>query len=65
MKKSVKFPNDRIVTALGIGTWHMGEDNTRRSAEISALDIELTDNELSILDGYYPEPIRKQPLDMI
>ncbi len=37
MNKTVKFPNGTTVTALGLGTWHMGEDNTRRNAEISAL----------------------------
>ncbi|MDE7349613.1 MAG: hypothetical protein K2N25_00985 [Muribaculaceae bacterium] len=25
------------MTSFGLGTWYMGEDNTRRSAEISAL----------------------------
>lgn len=50
MKKSVSFPNGNIR--------HV-ENN------IMASDIKLTDNELNILDRYFPKPMQKQSLDMI
>lgn len=35
--KTVVLPGGREVPALGLGTWKMGEDSRRRSAEIAAL----------------------------
>ena len=31
------FPDGTTVPAIGMGTWHMGEDPTRRGAEVAAL----------------------------
>ncbi|MEQ8305742.1 MAG: aldo/keto reductase [Hoeflea sp.] len=33
----VRFPDGTTVPALGLGTWHMGEDSARASDEIAAL----------------------------
>ena len=35
--KHVAFPDGSSVPAIGMGTWHMGEDPTRRGAEVEAL----------------------------
>ncbi len=35
--RHVTLPNGRRVPALGLGTWHMGEDSSRRAAEAAAL----------------------------
>lgn len=35
--KTVQFPNGRVISALGLGTWHMGENRSVRQAEVDAL----------------------------
>lgn len=35
--QQVSFPDGTAVPALGQGTWMMGEDRSKRSAEIAAL----------------------------
>lgn len=35
--KSISFPDGRMVPAIGMGTWHMGEDPALRNAEVEAL----------------------------
>lgn len=37
MKKTIGFPNNREVVNLGQGTWRMGENESKREAEIQAL----------------------------
>jgi diketogulonate reductase-like aldo/keto reductase len=44
--KTVQLPNGRVIAALGLGTWHMGENRSARQAEVDALrtgiDLGLT-----------------------
>src|SRR4051812_39344829 len=35
--KTVALPNGKIVPAIGIGTWKMGEDASQRTAELTSL----------------------------
>jgi Aldo/keto reductases, related to diketogulonate reductase len=39
--KQVTFPSGRAVPALGLGTWHMGEDRRRHAEEVAALKLGL------------------------
>jgi diketogulonate reductase-like aldo/keto reductase len=47
--RHVTLPNGRAVPALGLGTWHMGEDTRQRGAEVRALQAGL-DLGLSLID---------------
>jgi len=47
--RSLPLPSGRRVPALGLGTWHMGEDRARRRAEVAALRLGL-DLGLSLVD---------------
>lgn len=49
MKRTVKFKNGQSVPALGMGTWNMGDDATRRSDEIASLRAGL-DLGLNVID---------------
>ncbi|MFT8719984.1 aldo/keto reductase [Acetobacter sp.] len=49
MKRTVKFKNGQSVPALGMGTWNMGDDATRRSDEIASLRTGL-DLGLNVID---------------
>ncbi len=37
LSKTVQLPNGRSIPALGLGTWHMGENRSTRQAEADAL----------------------------
>jgi len=39
--KTVRLPSGEQVPALGLGTWHMGENARRRAAEVAALELGL------------------------
>jgi len=39
--RSVKFPSGDVVPALGLGTWHMGEDPRRHDDEIAAVRLAI------------------------
>jgi len=39
--KTVSFPSGRAVPALGLGTWNMGEDPSRKQDEVRALQLGL------------------------
>jgi diketogulonate reductase-like aldo/keto reductase len=47
--RTVTLPNGRRVPALGLGTWHMGEDSRQRAAEVAALRTGL-DLGLALID---------------
>jgi diketogulonate reductase-like aldo/keto reductase len=47
--KTVLLPSGERVPALGQGTWHMGDDRTRRAEEIAALRLGL-DLGLTLID---------------
>jgi diketogulonate reductase-like aldo/keto reductase len=47
--RTVTLPNGRLVPALGLGTWHMGEDGRQRAAEVAALRAGL-DLGLALID---------------
>jgi diketogulonate reductase-like aldo/keto reductase len=47
--RHVTLPNGRRVPALGLGTWHMGEDSRQRGAEAAALRAGL-DLGLALID---------------
>jgi diketogulonate reductase-like aldo/keto reductase len=47
--RHVTLPNGRTVPALGLGTWHMGENARQRSAEVRALQAGL-DLGLGLID---------------
>jgi diketogulonate reductase-like aldo/keto reductase len=47
--RHVTLPNSRVVPQLGLGTWHMGEASTQRSAEVRALRAGL-DLGLTLID---------------
>jgi diketogulonate reductase-like aldo/keto reductase len=47
--RRVTLPNGRRVPALGLGTWHMGEDSRQRGAEATALRAGL-DLGLTLID---------------
>jgi diketogulonate reductase-like aldo/keto reductase len=47
--RHVTLPNGRRVPALGLGTWHMGEDSRQRAAEATALRAGL-DLGLTLID---------------
>jgi diketogulonate reductase-like aldo/keto reductase len=47
--RTVTLPNGRRVAALGLGTWHMGEDSRQRAAEVAALRAGL-DLGLALID---------------
>jgi diketogulonate reductase-like aldo/keto reductase len=47
--RNVTLPNGRHVPALGLGTWHMGEDSRQRGAEAAALRTGL-DLGLTLID---------------
>jgi diketogulonate reductase-like aldo/keto reductase len=47
--RTVTLPNGRQVPALGLGTWHMGEDGRQRAAEAAALRAGL-DLGLGLID---------------
>lgn len=49
MGKTVALPSGEAVSALGQGTWHMGEDPARRAEEVAALRAGL-DLGLSLID---------------
>ncbi|TVP92866.1 aldo/keto reductase [Alkalibacterium sp.] len=49
MKKTIVFPNNREVLNLGQGTWRMGEDESKRDAEIEALRTGI-DKGLNMID---------------
>lgn len=46
---TVKFPSGDVVPALGIGTWHMGENTRRHANEIAALRLAL-DLGMTVID---------------
>jgi diketogulonate reductase-like aldo/keto reductase len=35
--RAVSLPNGGTVSALGLGTWYMGEQSARRATELAAL----------------------------
>ncbi len=39
--KQISLPSGRSVPALGLGTWHMGEDRLRHADEVAALKLGL------------------------
>ena len=39
--KTVTLPSDKRVSALGLGTWHLGEDRATRAEEIATLRLGL------------------------
>jgi len=47
--KTVRFPSGEPVSALGQGTWYMGEDRSARKQEIAALQLGL-DLGLTLID---------------
>ena len=47
--RDVTLPNGRRVSALGLGTWHMGEDRRQRTGEANALRAGL-DLGLTLID---------------
>jgi len=47
--KSVRLPSGEKVSALGQGTWYMGEDRSARKAEVAALQLGL-DLGLTLID---------------
>ena len=47
--KTVVLPDGERVPALGQGTWNMGDDRARRSAEIAALQCGI-DLGLTLID---------------
>jgi diketogulonate reductase-like aldo/keto reductase len=47
--RHVTLPNGRRVPALGLGTWHMGEDGRQRASEVNALRAGL-DLGLTLID---------------
>lgn len=49
MENSVVFPNTRQVLNLGQGTWGMGEDSSKREAEIKALRTGI-DQGITLID---------------
>ena len=38
-KRTYTLKDGRVIPRLGQGTWYMGEDRSRRSAEIEALKL--------------------------
>jgi diketogulonate reductase-like aldo/keto reductase len=46
---TVTFPSGDVVPALGLGTWHMGENPRRRAEEIAALQLAL-DLGMTVID---------------
>ncbi|MCT4780728.1 MULTISPECIES: aldo/keto reductase [Exiguobacterium] len=48
-QKTVTLPDQTHVRALGQGTWRMGEDQTKRQAEIDALHVGL-DSGMELID---------------
>ncbi len=47
--RTIPLPSGERIPALGLGTWHMGEDPSRRKAEVVALQLGL-DLGLSLVD---------------
>src|SRR5260221_3004639 len=54
MIAQVKLPSGELVSALGQGTWRIGEDRSRRSAETAAirLGIDLGQNLIDTAEMY-------------
>jgi diketogulonate reductase-like aldo/keto reductase len=48
-RHSVTFPSGDVVPALGLGTWHLGENPRRRPQEIAALRLAL-DLGMTVID---------------
>lgn len=48
-RHSVTFASGDVVPALGLGTWHMGENPKRRPQEIAALRLAL-DLGMTVID---------------
>ncbi|WP_214893274.1 aldo/keto reductase [Exiguobacterium sp. H66] len=48
-QQTVAFPDSTHVRAFGQGTWHMGEEPTKRQAEIEALNVGL-DSGMELID---------------
>ncbi len=47
--RTISLPSGERIPALGLGTWHMGEDPSRRKAEVAALQLGL-DLGLTLID---------------
>ena len=47
--KSVKLPDGELVSALGLGTWNMGDDRASRAEEIAALQAGI-ERGLTLID---------------
>ncbi len=47
--RTIRLPSGERIPALGLGTWHMGEDPSRRKAEVAALQLGM-DLGLSLID---------------
>ncbi len=47
--RTIPLPSGERLPALGLGTWHMGEDPSRREAEVAALQLGL-DLGLTLID---------------
>lgn len=46
---TVTFPSGEVVPALGLGTWHMGENPRRHAEEIAALRLAV-DLGMTVID---------------
>lgn len=49
MKNKVKLLDDSFIPVLGQGTWHMGEDNSKKDHEVSALQYGISKG-LNLID---------------
>ncbi|MGQ0484993.1 MAG: aldo/keto reductase [Hyphomicrobiales bacterium] len=47
--KTVQFPDGRVIPALGLGTWRMGENRESRQAEVTALSAGI-DLGITVID---------------